>query len=256
VSFARAFSLVELLVVIMTIVLLMALLAPGLHLATQKAQVVFCGSNQHAIGVALTQYLIEHNRWFPQIRNYGALLGNRGVSEHYGSQKHTENDRPLNRYLGYTEGPVRAAQCPADQGDVLTYDSILDLADDNESPAVYTPTEHAYTGYGSSYQEAFRKPRWGVQAVFGSVGSPGFPPSPSLRMDHIERANNKILLGDWPIFGDRRLNSPRTQWHHEGERRLNVLFADMHSEFYLFPNGEMEKHTTKTKIPDPSFFWW
>ena len=247
----QAFSLLELLVVITAIVVVMALLAPGMHVATEKAQTVFCGSNQHAIGVATAQWLLEHNLRFPEIPNYGTLLGNKGTSAHYGSRNWDEQQRPLNVYLGYTDGPVRSAECPSDEGDILTYDGLLFL--DTESPGTYTPTENTYRGYGSSYQEAFRKPRWGVKPVFGKLGS---STETSLRLGDIDRQNNKILLGDWPIFGDRRINSPRTQWHAEGERRLNVLFADMHSEFYLFPNGEMDNPKNEAREPSPSFFWW
>jgi type II secretory pathway pseudopilin PulG len=246
----NAFTFLELLVVVALIALLMALLVPALDHALRAAQVVFCGSNQHAIGVGLSAWLADHRSQYPAVHNFGALLGNRGTSVHYGSDMYDERQRPLNPYLGYQQGPVRAAQCPADLGDILSFDLLVNT----NGPATYTPTENTYQGYGSSYQEAFKTSRWKVKAVFGQIGETA---SPSITRFQISRTDNKILLGDWPYFGDRRLGSDRTRWHTaKEERRLNILFADMHSEFFLFPHGEMENPWNADQSPNPSFYWW
>lgn len=52
-----AFTLIELLVVISIICLLLTILIPSLSRAKGMARVVLCGANQHAVGVAIGQYI-------------------------------------------------------------------------------------------------------------------------------------------------------------------------------------------------------
>src|ERR1043165_4562193 len=60
-----AFTLVELLVVIMVIAILAALLLPALTQAKHKAQMIKCVSNLHQIGIGLRMYVEDHNATFP-----------------------------------------------------------------------------------------------------------------------------------------------------------------------------------------------
>src|SRR5687767_6117912 len=56
----RAFTLVELLVVIGVIAGLIAILMPALNKARAQARMVACQSNMRQIGVALTMYATQH----------------------------------------------------------------------------------------------------------------------------------------------------------------------------------------------------
>ena len=61
----RAFTLVELLVVIGIIALLIAILLPSLNKARQQAQLVACLSGMRQIGLAMNAHASEHRNHFP-----------------------------------------------------------------------------------------------------------------------------------------------------------------------------------------------
>lgn len=62
----RAFSLIELLVVVAIVSLLLAVLLPALGRARQQGKRTVCLSNMRQIGVAVRMYLPDHGDWFPR----------------------------------------------------------------------------------------------------------------------------------------------------------------------------------------------
>jgi prepilin-type N-terminal cleavage/methylation domain-containing protein len=61
------FTLIEPLVVIAIIVLLAALLFPGLSRAKANAQSIKCRSNLHQVGIALELYTADNQDFFPYL---------------------------------------------------------------------------------------------------------------------------------------------------------------------------------------------
>jgi prepilin-type N-terminal cleavage/methylation domain-containing protein len=65
----RAFTLVELLVVISILVLLMSMLLPALNKAKEHARRTVCSSNLHQLGLAQQCYASDHRNWIPRYVN-------------------------------------------------------------------------------------------------------------------------------------------------------------------------------------------
>ena len=76
----KAFTLVELLVVISIIALLISALLPALNKAKQQANLVQCGSDMRQMGSALNIYSAENHGWLP----YGYAQAFRASPTDYG----------------------------------------------------------------------------------------------------------------------------------------------------------------------------
>ena len=99
----RAFTLVELLVVITIIATLAALLIPALSMAKDRANSATCVNNVRQIGAALNSFLDDNNQWYPYISPNGC--GVVGFMWH----------RQLGPYVGGTNNvaAARLFYCPS-----------------------------------------------------------------------------------------------------------------------------------------------
>lgn len=146
----RAFTLVELLIVVAILAALAALLFPSLGRARTRAKIVVCTSNLHQIGIAMSSYAGDYRDWFPApsaATDYG------GPSYYFRAAVGIDMRQQLRSYLQ----SFRVFCCPAIPGlrppddpansnpAVLLVDSHVEFMKISDmTPVAYGPYIHWY----------------------------------------------------------------------------------------------------------------
>lgn len=219
----RAFTLVELLVVISIIVVLLSLLTPAMEQAMDQAQTARCMANMDGLGTAMAMYHIENNYYYP---------GHHGTGDSFWRIWPVR----LRKYAGESE---KLFNCPS--ADPASHWNPR--YDGNTSGATvygYRPGEvplnpwlDRFTyGYNDWGHAEFHNPHLGLG---GHVGEEGHG---ELKTSAVEVPGDMVALGDSTDDGswDGALDPKNSQadqhpgFRHLGRKVAVILFADKHVE--------------------------
>lgn len=234
----RAFTLVEMLVVLGLLVTLSGLIFPAVETALDSARRARCQHNLRQITVALLSHATDHDGFLP-VAAPQELGGRQGKASSFPAQMFggglPAEDRPLNAYVPSPD----VFRSPCDRGEPLWW---LDGAGSPKAPTCYEL-------YGSSYFYAsgFNQ-MGGVVAPMGIAKFIGmefsyknFTTDPlalgrALRVTSYPSPSKKVVIGSIPIH--RTMSgvvavSERAQWYKNDPDHLwaNAAFLDGHIEF-------------------------
>ncbi|MCC7409011.1 MAG: type II secretion system protein [Phycisphaeraceae bacterium] len=246
----RAFTLLELLVVITIVALLIGVLIPVIAGARKAGRASVCTSNLGQIMTAMDLYLKDNRDIYPAGQttytdDSGAiqqadltcwnLYGRKGLGLVSNATNLESQYRPLNTYLGDPE----RAQCPLDRGrsDLNVLLSGADLTGQ--------PNPNLYLAVGTSYAYAYRRP---TPLDPTNVGKPDesdirdgllwMGGEHTGRHSRIEQPAAKLVISDSLLELSLPPYETENQWHNEviqadrpekqEQLQLNAGFADGH----------------------------
>jgi prepilin-type N-terminal cleavage/methylation domain-containing protein/prepilin-type processing-associated H-X9-DG protein len=260
----RAFTLVELLVVVAVIALLIGLLLPALSSARQSAQATACGSNLRQLGAGLAMYWGEHRDQLPQFRvdqsgtpttgsngdNIGSLFGGKkGTLPFFGINEVGGERRPLNRYVSDADIPRDSAT----ESDKFQLELFRDPSDkgtnDPFTASLGLDTSSMYNLVGTSYN-------LNDHALDDDPSQEKFStliPKQGGKMPKVANNARTWLLGDQPIYNHDDNGDRGQRWHYN-RVQANLLFVDLHVGVgFKVPEGIVNETQDYTFLPTPNW---
>ena len=205
----RAFTLIEVLVVVAIIALLISILAPALRRAREQAKLVACCANLRSQGVVLQQYTSDHGGRFPPQRvddiGRDTLLINRILARFQGEPF------PITEELGPT--PAGIWRCPsvapqADTDTRWTHSGIIHHAPNSwlfNAVWIFRPDPPVITAYAlDGWADRFATSQWRLA-------------------DRIRRPGETISLMDNANFSSRGHGSENREAYQSIGRACQVI---------------------------------
>jgi prepilin-type N-terminal cleavage/methylation domain-containing protein/prepilin-type processing-associated H-X9-DG protein len=248
----KAFTLVELLVVIAVIAILSSLLLSTLSAAKQRAQGIACVNNSRQMSMALRMYADSFNEWLPPNPDYQATnMWVHGEMENPTDATNTAliAQSLLSPYLG---GSISIFKCPGDKTDnVRTY---------SMSQAVGTKP-YALAAVNGPWLDGTRKHvanhPWQTYGRYTDMLNPG-PSQLWVFMDE-----NPYSIDDAAFAISMNLPTEMIDWpgiYHNTS--ASIAFADGHSESHKWIDGRTRLYTWTSPGPqiqtapdNPDILW-
>jgi prepilin-type N-terminal cleavage/methylation domain-containing protein/prepilin-type processing-associated H-X9-DG protein len=207
---ARAFTLLELLIVIGIIGVLIAIIAPALEKANERARNAVCGENLHQISIALNTYAGEFNNAIPVGPSIGSTVDPARTWDTIGSNQLWIASTARYDGLGVltTGGWIsnpRVLACPSDDDHNLK---------DNLAKTLGGPSDvYGSYAYRQLNQRATNRLTMPGNNTFGNAAN--------------------AIVCDWQSLGP----APYAHNSHDSGEYVNVLYSDGHIQFY--PNDDL-----------------
>lgn len=236
----RAFTLIEILVVVAIIALLISILIPSLANARAQGRRAACGANEHQMGIAMTLYTIDH-RYYP-----GDHLHREPGELGFSSSVVTW----MPRLLPSLKRQNQTFWCPSAPDDTRWDGKALPVVfADYAKPGEQATYAYGYNAWGA---RDFSYPQWGLGGHVKDPAQNAYAASwnqGELGVEQVKRPADMIAIGD--SGSDDPNSSPGTwdelinpvafptnpgiqQWpgsrHNKG---ANMLFTDGHTEWMV-----------------------
>jgi prepilin-type N-terminal cleavage/methylation domain-containing protein len=272
----RAFTLIEVLVVVSIIAVLVAILVPALSQARRQTKVVVCKAHLHDLGIAFTMYADAYKGYFPLTAGSGSdsyfALGSRGSAPNGRWRSSYIRDHNIlicpatkNRIRPETlSWPVQYDSYQEDEGgptELIPFMSPNTSGDppsdiDDAAPKGRDDSSggHSYE-YNGCYDSALRDP------VTGKPTSP-FSNHHKRSTDYLFPPNQMVLVHDNDdSFTGSDIGCENTRWgenncpqpwDNHGDAGMNMMFGDGHADWVKKAAGTYVDFTDPNRPLKPS----
>jgi prepilin-type N-terminal cleavage/methylation domain-containing protein/prepilin-type processing-associated H-X9-DG protein len=211
----KAFTLIEILMVIALISLLAAMLFPVFAQARKSARSITCVSNMRQLGVAISMYAGDYDDSYPNGTDDGRKIScNKGFYPE-GIDKINPSKSIYDLLTPYTSNNSQIWKCPQDSG-VSRGGPCFDI-DGNDVPSTPTENMSLFKGRGNSYF-------YRVELGYRGIRFPASGYDTARPRNEVSSSGVGVLLDAGPF------------WHGTQEfmgDRQNILFADGHVKSHV-----------------------